>query len=402
MSILIKNAIVVTQNSKREIKNGDVYIEDGKIAEMGKVNVEADFVIDGDKRIVMPGLINTHNHVPMTFMRGIADDVDLFEFLNRVWKVEEKMTKKDIYRGSLMGIEEMLRTGTTAFVDMYSYEDEVARAVKEKGIRGFLGWAVVDEELTTQGGTPVKNAENFIKKYKGDDLVTPLIAPHAVYTCSEETLLKSKEIAEKHDALITIHIAETRKEVYDHRKKTGMRPAEWLDKIGFLSNHVIGAHMVWLTLHEIKLLSEKGVVASHNPTSNMKLGNGGAMPLPEMLQNGMNVTLGTDSVVSNNNLDMFEVMKFAALLHKNERWDPKATNAQMILDFATVNAAKALNLNAGSIEEGKLADIVILDAREPNAQPLTKDNVVSNIVYSINGLNVEYTIVNGKIVYEKN
>ncbi len=402
MSILIKNALIVTQNSKRDVKEGDIYIEDGKIAEIGKVNVEADFVIDGNKRIAMPGLINTHNHVPMTFMRGIADDVDLFEFLNRVWKVEENMTKEDIYRGSLMGIEEMLRTGTTTFVDMYSYEDEVARAVKDKGIRGFLGWAVVDEELTTQGGTPVKNAENFIKEYKGDELVTPLIAPHAVYTCGEETLLKSKEIAEKHHTLITIHIAETRKEVYDHRKKTGMRPVEWLDKIGFLSNRVIGAHMVWLTLHEIKLLSSKGVVASHNPTSNMKLGNGGAMPLPEMLQNGMNVTLGTDSVVSNNNLDMFEVMKFAALLHKNERWDPRATNAQMILDFATVNAAKALKLNAGSIEEGKLADIVILDAREPNAQPLTKDNAISNIVYSINGLNVEYTIVNGKIVYKKN
>ena len=399
MSILIKDSLIVTQNEKREIKRGDIYVENNIISEIGKVNVEAEYKFEGKNIAVMPGLINTHNHVPMTFMRGIADDVDLFEFLERVWKVEEGMTKDDIYRGSIMGIEEMLRTGTTTFVDMYSYEDEVAKAVKEKGIRGFLGWAVVDEELTTQGGTPVRNAEEFIKEYRGDELVTPLIAPHAVYTCGEETLLKAKDVADRYNTLMTIHISETRKEVYDHRKKTGMRPVEWLDKIGFLSNRVIGAHMVWLTLREIKLLSERGVIASHNPTSNMKLGNGGSMPLVEMLQNGMNVTLGTDSVVSNNNLDMFEVMKFAALLHKNERWDPKATNAQMILDFATINAAKALGLNAGCVEEGKLADLVIIDGNEPNAKPFKKDNLVSNIVYSLNGLNVAATIVDGKIKY---
>ncbi len=399
MSILIKDSLIVTQNEKREIKRGDIYVENNIISEIGKVNVEAEYKFEGKNIAVMPGLINTHNHVPMTFMRGIADDVDLFEFLERVWKVEEGMTKDDIYRGSIMGIEEMLRTGTTTFVDMYSYEDEVAKAVKEKGIRGFLGWAVVDEELTTQGGTPVRNAEEFIKEYRGDELVTPLIAPHAVYTCGEETLLKAKDVADRYNTLMTIHISETRKEVYDHRKKTGMRPVEWLDKIGFLSNRVIGAHMVWLTLREIKLLSERGVSASHNPTSNMKLGNGGSMPLVEMLQNGMNITLGTDSVVSNNNLDMFEVMKFAALLHKNERWDPKATNAQMILDFATINAAKALGLNAGCVEEGKLADLVIIDGNEPNAKPFKKDNLVSNIVYSLNGLNVAATIVDGKIKY---
>ncbi len=397
MSILIKNGWIVTQDRERRIINGDVYIEENLIVDIGKIKVEAEYVIDATNRIVLPGLINTHTHVGMTDMRGLADDVSLDNFLQIMWKEEGERGKEDIYRGAILGIKEMLRTGTTTFVDMYSDEDVIARACKELGIRGYLGWAVVDEELTTQEGDPLKNAESFIREYRDDDLVTPLIAPHAVYTCSEETLLKSQEIAEKYGTLITMHISETRREVYDHRKKTGMRPVEWLSKIGFLSENLIGVHLVWLTLHEIKLLAERDVKVSHNPTSNMKLGNGGAMPLVEMLDHGLTITLGTDSAVSNNNLDMFEVMKFASLLHKNERWDASVTNAQMIVDFATINAAKALGLNAGSIEEGKLADIIIMNP-DPSGIPLEKNRLVSHIVYSLNGLNTEYTIVNGKII----
>ena len=399
MSILIKNSWIVTQNERREIKRGNNYIEDNIISEIGDVHSEADYIIDAkNNKIVMPGLINTHTHIAMTNMRGMADDVSLNRFLEIMWKEEAKRGKDDIYQGAKLGIEEMLRTGTTTFVDMYSDEEVIAKAAKELGIRAFLGWAVVDEDITTQEGNPLNNAENFIRELKNEELITPLIAPHAVYTCNEETLLKSKEIAEKYDTLLTMHISETRKEVYEHRKKTGMRPVEWLEKMDFLNSKLIAAHLVWLTLHEIKILAKNGVKASHNPTSNMKLGNGGSMPLIEMLQNNIIITLGTDSAVSNNNLDMFEVMKFASLLHKNERWDPSVTNAQMLLDFATVNAVKALGLNAGSIEEGKLADLIILDANEPNAKPLRKDTIISNIVYSLNGLNTETTIVDGKIV----
>ncbi len=401
MSILIKNGWVVTQNPHREIKIENVYVEDNIIREIGDVKVEADYVIDASNMIVMPGLINTHTHVGMTDMRGIADDVNLEDFLMKMWKEEAKRGREDIYRGAKLGIEEMLRTGTTTFVDMYSDEDVVAKAAKEFGIRAYLGWAVVDEEITTQEGNPIENAEKFIREFRDDELIKPLVAPHAVYTCSEETLLKSKEIAEKYGVMMTMHVSETRKEVYEHRKKTGLRPVEWLEKIGFLNPNLLAVHLVWLTLHEIKLLAKNDVKASHNPTSNMKLGNGGSMPLVEMIQNNITITLGTDSAVSNNNLDMFEVMKIAALLHKNERWDASVTNAQMILDFATINGARALGLNAGSIEEGKLADIIVVDAREPNARPLRKDTIVSNIVYSLSGLNVKYTIVNGKIVFER-
>ena len=398
MDVLIKNGIVVTQDAKRRVVEGDVYIEDNLIVEVGKVNVEADFLINSSGRIVMPGLINTHTHVAMTDMRGLADDVDLDEFLRRMWAEEARRGEEEIYRGAKLGIEEMLRTGTTTFVDMYFSEDVIARAVEEAGIRAYLAWSVVDDEITTQEGSPIENAEKFISQFMGKERITPMIAPHAVYTCSEETLLRAKEIAERMDVLMTMHISETRREVYEHRKKTGMRPVEWLEKIGFLNDKLIGAHAVWLTLNEIKLLAKNGVKISHNPTSNMKLGNGGSMPLPEMLENGVEVSIGTDSTVSNNNLDMFEAMKFAALLHKNERWDPSITNAQMILDMATVNAAKSLGLNAGSIEEGKLADVVIVDPK-PNGLPLRKDNAVSNIVYALNGLNVAVTIVDGEIKY---
>ncbi len=401
MSILIRDAWIITQNARREIIKGDVYIEDNRISDVGRVNQEADIIIDGKNKIVMPGLINTHTHIPMTDLRGLADDVDLEEFLKRMWALESKRTREDLRHGAALGIDEMLRTGTTTFVDMYSDEDVVAEVAREKGIRAFLGWAVVDEDITTQKGSPLKNAENFVQEYAKDDLITPMVAPHGVYTCSEETLLKAKEIADRYDTLITMHVAETRKEVYEHRKKTGFRPVEYLDKIGFLSPRLIAVHLVWLTLNEIRMLARNGVKASHNPTSNMKLGNGGSMPLVEMINEGITITLGTDSTVSNNNLDMFEVMKFAALLHKNERWNASVTNAQMILDFATVNAAKSLGLNTGSVEAGKLADIVVLDASEPNARPLRKETLVSNVVYSISGLNVEYTIVNGKIVWKK-
>ncbi len=397
MSVLIKDGWIVTQNSKREILRGDVFIEDGRIVEIGKIRTEADFVLNAKDKIVMPGLINAHTHVGMSDLRGLADDVPLDDFLQRMWKLEENRGREEIYQGAKLGIEEMLLTGTTSFVDMYYYEDAVAKASKELGIRAYLGWAVVDEELTTQEGSPLQNAENFIREYRGEELIVPLIAPHAVYSCSEETLLKAKDIAERYRTIITMHIAETRREVYDHRKKYGMRPVEWLEKIDFLNEKLLGVHLVWLTLHEVKILASHGVKASHNPTSNMKLGNGGSMPLVEMLQNDVTITLGTDSTVSNNNLDMFEVMKIAAILHKNERWDPSVTTAQMILDFATINAAKAIGLNAGSIEEGKLADIIVVNPR-PNGLPLRKDTIVSNIVYALNGLNVEHTIVNGRLV----
>ncbi len=400
MSILVKDAWIVTQNSKREIKRGNVYIEENTIAEIGNVNVEAEHVIDGKDKILMPGLINTHAHVAMTNLRGMIDDVPLETFLERTFELDRQRDADALREGATLGIMEMLRTGTTTFVDFYYGEDIIASVAKEYGIRAYLGWAVLDEDKSTQKGNPVKNAESFIREFSSQPMIKPMVAPQGVYVCSEDTLLAARELAEKYDTLLTMHISETRKEVYEHRKKTGRRPVEYLADIEFLNPRLIGVHLVWLTLHEIRLLASHDVKVSHNPTSNMKLGNGGSMPLIEMLQHGILVTLGTDSAVTNNNLDMLELMKFASLLHKNERWDASVTHAQDILDFATVNAARALHLNAGSIEEGKIADLVLLDPW-PNGLPLFKDNIISNIVYALNGLNVTHTIVNGKIVWKR-
>ncbi len=400
MSVLIKDAWVVTQNTRREIIKADVYIEDNLIAEVGKINVEADYVFKEKDMIVIPGLINTHTHVGMTDLRGLVDDVSLHEFLTRTFEIDSHRTPEDIKKGAELGIKEMLRTGTTTFFDFYYSEDVIASMAEKYGIRAYLGWAVLDEEHTTQKGNPLQNAERFLQEYGDKDLVKPAVAPHGVYVCSEETCLKAKELAEKYDAMLTMHISETREEVYNHRKKTGMRPVEWLVKIGFLNSRLLAVHCVWLTLNEIKLLRENGVKVSHNPTSNMKLGNGGSMPLPELIKENIPVTLGTDSAVSNNNLDMFEVMKFAALLHKNERWDASITTAQQIFDMTTVVAADALGLKAGRIVENYLADVVIINGAEPNAQPLRKETIISNLVYSLNGLNVMATIVNGRIVYD--
>ncbi|MEM4221598.1 MAG: amidohydrolase family protein, partial [Thermoplasmata archaeon] len=250
-------------------------------------------------------------------------------------------------------------------------------------------------------GDPLKNAEEFISSHLKKERIIPLIGFQGVYVCSDETLLKGKEIAERYGVLMHMHLSETRKEVYDYLKKKNKRPVEHLKEINFLNNNLISAHNVWLTIREIDYLALSGVNVSHNPVSNMKLGTGGASPIIEMMNRKVNVTLGTDSVVTNNNLDMFDVMKTTGLMHKNERWDASILNSQEILDFATINGAKALKLShiLGSIEEGKLADIIVVDPF-PSAIPFRKENIIPNIVYGLKGLNVTHTIVDGKLLMD--
>ncbi len=392
-SLLITSAKILRPDFS--IDFGNIYIEDNRIVEIGKVNVEAEYVIDGKNKLAMPGLVNLHTHSPMSIMRGVSDDKDLMPWLEELWKVEDKLTKEHIYLGARLALLEMIKTGTTAFLDMYWHMDEVAKASKGLGIRGFLGWSVVDEDKTTQPAPPLKSAERFIRDWKGDDLVTPCIAPHAAYTCNEETLLKSRDIAEKYDTLIHFHLSETRVENEEHYNKTGYRPIPWLDKIGFLNERVIAAHAVWVTKGEIQTLAKHNVKIAYNPTSNMKLASGGVMPWPEMKAAGITVGLGTDSVVSNNNLDMFEEMKLASLLQKMHRWDPKVLSATESLDMAIYDGAKALGLNYG-ISEGNLADIILVDLMHVSMIPHI--DLVSNLVYSANGDVVVDSIINGRIV----
>ncbi len=403
MSILLRDGIIATQNQSREMVEGDLYIEDGRIIEIGRFNSEADHVIDCSSKVVIPGMINTHNHVANTLLRGFADDLQLHEMLEKTFEFDAKVTRRDVQVGALLGCLEMIKSGTTTFVDLFYWEDEVARAVREAGMRAYLGWAVLDEEISTQRGTPLDNCAAFISKHRNEDLITPLVSLTGVYVCSEETLLAGKQLAEKEDVMLHMHLSETRKEVYDHQKKTSERPIEWLSKIGFLTDRLLAAHIGWVTIGEVRMLAEEDVKVSHCPVSNMKLATGGVAPLPEMFENGVTVSLGTDSPVSNNSLDMFETMKFCALLHKADRWDARVFDAQRVFDLATVDGARALGMEdqIGSIEIGKRADIAVLDFASPMTTPYDKFRIVSHLVYSCNGANVTTTIVDGKIVVDQ-
>lgn len=399
MSLRITNGLVVTQNGTREIIKADILVEDGKISKIGDVT-SADETIDATGCAIIPGLINLHSHVSMTLMRGIADDVHLNEFLKKTFEVDARRTSEDIQIGAELGTMEMIRSGSTSFLDLYYSEDEIAKAVQRSGMRGYLGWAVLDEEMTTQKGNPLHNCADFISSHRSMDRITPLVAPQGIYVCSEETLVKAMELADKENTLLHMHLSETRMEVYEHQKKTGKRPVEWLDDIGFLSKRFIAAHGVWLTLNEVRTLARNDVKVVHCPVSNMKLATGGTAPLPEMFDNNMIVGLGTDGCSSNNSLDMFGEMKTCALLHKAHRWDATVLPAQKVFDMATVEGAKALDRSdeIGSIEVGKKADFAILDLKRPNMQPFSKETLVSNIVYSCKADNVRDVLVDGQVL----
>jgi len=375
-------------------------VDGGKIAAVGHVKSKPDEVVDASGCAVIPGMVNCHTHVAMTLMRSVADDVRLEGFLEKTFAIDSKRTPEDIEVGAALGCLEMARSGTTTFLDLYYSEDAVAKSTEEVGLRGFLGWAVLDEEFTTQKGKPVKNCESFIKAHKNRPLIRPVVAPQGVYVCGKETLAQARELASREGTFCHYHLSETRYEVYEHQKKTGKRPVEYLADIGFLSKGDVAAHGVWLTINEVRQLAEAGVSVAHCPTSNMKLASGGVAPLPEMFAEGVQVSLGTDGCSSNNGLDMFLEMKFCSLLHKAQRWDASVLSAQKCLDLATVDAARCIGAEKqlGSIEVGKKADLVVIDCSTPAMTPTTTENVVANLVYAGPSGAVRDTMVEGRFV----
>ncbi|HDP96900.1 MAG TPA: metal-dependent hydrolase [Euryarchaeota archaeon] len=400
MSILIRNGTIVTQDENRRVMKGDLLIEGDEIAGIGDVGGLADEVIDATGMIVMPGLINLHTHVSMANLRGIADDVSFDKFLEITYGADANRSPEEVFKGALQGCAEMALTGTTCFLDLYYSEDMVAKAAEQAGLRAFLAWAVLDDDKTTQKGSPIENCARFIREWSGRELITPVVGPQGVYACSGETLARARELAKDNGTVCHYHLSETRGEVYDLMKREGSRPIDWLQEIGFLGEGDIAAHSVWITKHEMIALVESGVSVAHCPTSNMKLAVGGVAPVPEMRQAGGKVGLGTDGCASNNSLDMFSEMKTCSLLQKHSKWDPAIISAQEVLDMATTEGAKALGMEAqlGSLEKGKKADVVLVDARIPGMSPMNASNAVSNLVYSCSGRNVCCTIVNGKIV----
>jgi 5-methylthioadenosine/S-adenosylhomocysteine deaminase len=407
MSVLLKDVSwLVTQDPGRAIlRDTSIRIENGVITEIGPHSPsQADQIIDCRGKIVLPGLINTHTHLAMTMFRGYADDLKLQEWLeSKIWPLEINLTPETCYYGTLLGCLEMISTGTTMFVDMYYHMENVAKAVGEAGLRAYLSYGVVGgygSALERKSKENTKLLAKFVKDMN-DPRVKLAIGPHSPYSCSPELLMWAKETAENEGAILTTHLAETRSEQAQMQKEHGMREIEYLEKLGFLCPDLLAAHCVWLTRSEVNVLAKRGVKVSHCPVSNMKLASGGVTPVPEMLESGVTVSIGTDGAASNNCLDMFESMKTCALLHKAHRWDATVLPAQQVLDLATIEAARALGVadKVGSIEAGKQADLIVIDARSPNLLPLHGGGtVISNLVYSAKGANVDTTIVAGKIL----
>ena len=397
---------ILTQDESRRILRGcSVYIYDGRIVEVKeRIPVEAEYTVDGSRRLLMPGLINTHTHLPMTLVRGYADDMELKDWLEgRIWPLEKRLTASHCYAGALLGCLEMIKTGTTTFVDMYWFSEEVAKAAYEAGLRAVVSCGMIDSfnpELRERQMERGKGFIRFVKELK-DPRIQAALGPHAPYTCSPELLSASKAIADQEGLLIHIHIAESRGEQAEFERRFGVREVNYLDKIGFLGGNVLAAHCVWLTKMELKLLAEKGVKISHCPVSNAKVAQGGVSPIPEALEYGVTVSLGTDGAASNNCLDLFETIKFAALIHKHHRWDPKVMPAKKLLDLATIKGAEALRMDGevGSIKVGKRADLILIDMRNPSLTPIhSNSTIASHLVYASKGINVDTVIVDGRIL----
>lgn len=399
---IIYNAHILTMNANLDIiPNGSLLIENGKIREISGETIRDDDaeMTDAEGMYVMPGFINTHTHLPMTMLRGYADDLPLHEWLTEhIFPAEARLVNADNVRlATRLAFIEMIKSGTTCFNDMYFFEDVIAEEARKAGIRGVMGESVIDFPTasfqTVDEGLAI--CEALIRKWQGDPIIHPSVCVHAPYTCSKETLIKTKQLADKYHTLLQIHVSETRKEVEDITAQTGMPPVEYLHSIGLLDRNVIAAHCVWLNEKEVELMATSGASIGHCPKSNLKLASGIA-DTDTYAKARINVSLGTDGTASNNTLDMVEEMRFAALLPKVVHYNPEAVNARAALQMATINGAKALGLDAitGSLEAGKSADLIFVHAASSNMIPVYDE--YSAIVYAMNSKNVRSSMVNGE------
>ena len=402
MNILIKNCNLISMSNKREKleKDIDILIKNGKIENIDKnINEKVDKIIEAKGKVVMPGLINTHAHVPMSIFRETLDGYNLQDWLEKkIWPMEDKLKKEDIYYASLISFLEMIKTGCTTINDMYFCGDEIIKAALHSGVRLETTRTLMD--LIGDGAVRLEELENFIKEYDGiSEIITLNIGIHGLYTTNAPYIEKCAKLARKYNKIVHIHFLENTKEREDILKSYNVKSPVELIKKYFKGLNVILAHSVKLTKEEIEELANENVHISHCPVSNLKLGCGIAN-VSYMMKNGINVSIGTDGQGSGSNLDLFEAMKYTALLQKGILENPKELPAYEVLKMATVNGAKSLGLEdkIGTIEEGKSADLIILNLRTVITTPI--NNIFSQIVYNIKGTNVETTIINGKIVME--
>ena len=407
VALVITNATVITEDASRRIlAPGAIAIDGVDIVGVDTpAAIAAAFqprqTIDGSGQIVLPGLINTHGHAPMVLFRGLGSDLNLMDWLQQyIFPAEAKsVTPAFVRTGTQLAALEMIRSGTTTFTDMYYFEEEVARAASEAGLRGVLGQTIIkfpvaDAKTPEEG---LARTERFIRQWKGNALITPAVAPHALYTLEPATLKACRALADTHQVPLIIHLAETRAEVDTALTLGNATPTKYLQSVGVWGPRTLAAHGVWVSPEDMVVLKAAGVAVSHNPESNMKLASGTA-PVVDYLEAGITVGLGTDGAASNNDLDMFEAMRFAAFLQKHARNDPRALPATAVLDMATRGGAAALGLGAqiGSVEVGKRADVILVDTRGPRQTPMF--DPVAHLVYSAHGDDVTTTIVNGKVL----
>jgi 5-methylthioadenosine/S-adenosylhomocysteine deaminase len=407
ISLVVSGGTVITGNGAHQILTpGTVAIDGIDIVEVGPPDaVAAKYQpresVDARGQFVLPGLINTHTHAPMVMYRGLADDLALMDWLQKyIFPAEAKTVSPEMVRvGTKLAALEMIESGTTTFADMYYFEEEIARATFEAGLRGVLGETIIQFPVA-DARTPadgLARAERFIREFKDNGLIVPAVAPHALYTNDRTTLVASAELGRKYGVPVIVHFAETEDEVRIAREQYGMTPAAALESLGFWGPKTLAAHGIWVTDEDIAILKKHGVGVAHNPESNMKLASGVA-PVTKYLAAGVNVGLGTDGAASNNDLDMFEAMRQAAFLAKLSTRDPTAVSARTALDLATIGGARALAMDRqiGSLEPGKRADLIVVSMREARQTPMY--DPISHLVYTTRGDDVRTTIVNGKIL----
>jgi len=406
--LIISGGTIVTMDGARTIlEDGAVVMKGDTIVAIGpRSEVESKYRakenIDAKGKLVLPGFINGHTHVPMTLFRGLRDDVTLDEWLRKyIFPAEAKNVNEEFVRwGTRLAAAEQIRSGITTFADMYYFEDAIAEETKAAGMRGILGETFIDfpaPDNKTEAEM-LSYTEKFLKKWQNDPLIHAAPAPHSIYTCSQKTLQDAAALARKYHAPILIHVAEMKKERDDSEKQNGMSPVQYLDKIGVLGPDVVAAHCIYVDEADRKTLAQKQTGCVHNPSSNMMLASGVA-PVPELRATGVAVGLGTDGPAgSNNDLDLMEEIDLAAKLAKITKMDPRALNAQAVVEMATIDGAKAIHMEKeiGSLEAGKKADVIIINLDEPNAVPMY--DIYAQLAYALKANDVQTVVIGGRVV----
>ena len=408
VDLIISGGTVVTMDATRAIyDDGAVVVKGDTIIAVGpRRELEARYLapqtIDAKGKLVLPGFINGHTHVPMTLFRGLHDDVTLNDWLYKyIFPAEKKNVNEEFVRwGTRLAAAEQIRAGVTTFADMYYFEDAVAEETKAAGMRGVVGETFIDFPAPDNKTEPemLSYTEKFLKKWQGDPLIHAAVAPHSIYTCSQKTLQDAAALARKYHAPILIHVGEMKKEWDDSQQQHGMSPVQYLDKIGVLGPDVVAAHCIFVDEADRKTLAQRQASCAHNPSSNMMLASG-VSPVAELRSAGVAVGLGTDGPAgSNNDLDLMEEMDLAAKLAKITKMDPLAMNAKAVVEMATIEGAKALHMEKeiGSLEPGKKADLILIGLDEPNAVPMY--DIYAQLAYALKASDVETVIIGGRVV----